>query len=393
MNIKYIDNDINKGIKYDYKLIRKEFEKLKVPKEYHTPLKYNLNNSTYYVEMSERSVGKTTNWLLWGMCQNKLYGTVIQYIRQVDSMITPKFLKQLFETIVINGYIEKLTDGEYNNVQLKANKWRYIHVTPEGEIDRTSSKHFMYNLCINYSEVYKSTYNEPLGDLVIFDEFISKNYLPDEFVYFLDVLKTIQRERQNIKVVMLANTLDIYNQYLHELCIFDTVQTMNIGQTTTLTTDLGTTINISLIEPNYNLRNKKKISNNLYYGFKNSKLNSIRGGGWNFTEAQHIPRIDYKSILRNVYIKHNNKLLSLEVVQNAIGICVYVHWSYYTYDDSIIFTLEDMKDRRYIFGLGHNQKVSKIIWTLYKKNMFFYSSNDCQNFLENYIKCCINSKK
>ena len=72
MKVKYIDNDINKGIKYDYKLIRKEFEKLKVPKEYHTPLKYNLNNSTYYVEMSERSVGKTTNWLLWGMCQNKL---------------------------------------------------------------------------------------------------------------------------------------------------------------------------------------------------------------------------------------------------------------------------------------------------------------------------------
>lgn len=393
MKIKYIDDDINNGIKYDYKLIKKEFNKLGVPKEYHTPIKYNFNDSNYFVELSERSVGKTTNWLLWGMCQNKLYGTVIQYIRQVDNMITPKYLKQLFETIVLNGYIEKLTNGEFNNVQLKANKWRYIHVNEDGNIDKISNKHFMYNLCINYSEVYKSTYNEPLGDLVIFDEFISKTYLPDEFIYFLDVVKTIQRERRNLKIVMLANTLDIYNQYLHELCIFDTVQSMSIGQHTTLTTNGGTTISISLIQPNYELRNKKNVSNNLYYGFSNSKLNSIRGGGWNFTKAQHIPRIDYDCILHNVYILHNSKLLNLELVKNKLGFCVYVHWAFYTYDDSIIYTLDEMKDRRYIYALGLNEKISKIIWKLYKQNMFFYSTNDCQNFLENYIKCCNNSKK
>lgn len=393
MKIKYIDNDISNGIKYDYKLIKKEFNKLNVPKEFHTPINYNFNDSNYFVELSERSVGKTTNWLLWGMCQNKLYGTVIQYIRQTDDMITPKYLKQLFETIILNGYIEKLTNGEFNNVQLKANKWRYIHVDEDGKIDKIANKHFMYNLCINFSEVYKSTYNEPLGDLVIFDEFISKTYLPDEFIYFLDVVKTIQRERRNLKIVMLANTLDIYNQYLHELCIFDNVQSMHVGQHTTLTTTGGTTISISIIQPNYALRNKKNISNNLYYGFTNSKLNSIRGGGWNFKKAQHIPRIDYNSILRNVYVLHNNKLLNLELVKNKLGYCVYVHWSYYTYDDSIIYTLDEMNDRRYIYSLGLNEKISKIIWKLYKQNMFFYSSNDCQNFLENYIKCCKNSKK
>ena len=124
MKIKYIDNDINKGIKYDYKFLLKEYNKLGIPKEYHTPARYNFNNSNYFVELSERSVGKTTNWLLFGMVMNKYYGTVIQYIRQTSDMITPKYLKQLFETIILNGYIEKITDGEFNNVQLKANKWR-----------------------------------------------------------------------------------------------------------------------------------------------------------------------------------------------------------------------------------------------------------------------------
>ena len=145
MKIKYIDNDINKGIKYDYKFLLKEYNKLGIPKEYHTPASYNFNNSNYFVELSERSVGKTTNWLLFGMIMNKHYGTVIQYIRQTSDMITPKYLKQLFETIILNGYIEKITDGEFNNVQLKANKWRYIHVNADGNIDKICDKHFMYN--------------------------------------------------------------------------------------------------------------------------------------------------------------------------------------------------------------------------------------------------------
>ena len=393
MKIKYIDNDINKGIKYDYKFLLKEYNKLGIPKEYHTPASYNFNNSNYFVELSERSVGKTTNWLLFGMIMNKYYGTVIQYIRQTSDMITPKYLKQLFETIILNGYIEKITDGEFNNVQLKANKWRYIHVDENGVIDKICDKHFMYNLCINYSEVYKSTYNEPLGDLIILDEFISKVYLPDEFIYFLDVVKTIQRERQSIKIVMLANTLDIYNQYLHELCIFDTVQSMQVGQSVSLTTEGGTSITISIIQPNYKLREKKKKSNNLYYGFNNTKLNSIRGGGWNYAQAQHIPRYEYDTILHNVYILHNNKLINLEFVKNKLGLCIYVHWSFYTYDDSIIYTLDDMTDHRYIYALGNNERISKLILKLYKENRFFYSSNDCKNFLENYFKCCKNILK
>ena len=81
-NLQYIDNDLNKGLKYNFKKIFKEFKKLNVPGDVHTPLETNLARNKYIVEMSERSVGKTTNWLLLGLCMFKLYGTQIQYIRQ-----------------------------------------------------------------------------------------------------------------------------------------------------------------------------------------------------------------------------------------------------------------------------------------------------------------------
>ena len=125
----------------------------------------------------------------------------------------------------------------------------------------------MQNLCINKQEMYKSTFNNPKADLIIFDEFISKSYLPNEFTEFMQLVKTIQRERESVKIVCLANTIDIYNQYLHEFCIFDEIQKMNVGDEKEVTTEYGTNIHIALISPNQNLSAKKKKSNFLYYGY------------------------------------------------------------------------------------------------------------------------------
>ena len=89
---------------------------------------------------------------------------------------------------------------------------------------------------------------------------------------------------------MLANTLDIHSQYFHELEIFDTLQQMELGDYKQVITDLGTKIYIKLLSPDKVLKTNKSISNRLYYGFKNTKLNAITGRGCNIEVAQHIPK-------------------------------------------------------------------------------------------------------
>ena len=75
-NIKYFDNDMQHGINYDWALIKKEFDKLGIPENVVNPfLTHKLECGKWVVDMSERSIGKTTNWLLLGMVMNKLYGT------------------------------------------------------------------------------------------------------------------------------------------------------------------------------------------------------------------------------------------------------------------------------------------------------------------------------
>ena len=191
MKKEFIDGKRNNGIIYDYSAIRKEFRKLKIPTEYYNPSKSPFDKCKWFINLSDRSTGKTTNWLLFGMTMNKLYGTVIQYVRQTNDMITPRNSKNLFDTILDNNYVSKLTEGKYNTIVYKAKRWYYAKSDENGEIVEQKNTHFMCMLSIDNAENYKSSYNAPYGDLIIFDEFIGKYYYRNEFVRFNDLLKTI----------------------------------------------------------------------------------------------------------------------------------------------------------------------------------------------------------
>ena len=126
MKKEYIDGKETNGLKYDFTLIRKEVKKLKIPQEFYNPIKCPFEKCKWFVNLSDRSTGKTTNWILLGMIMNKLYGTTIQYIRQTNDMITPRNSKNLFDTILSCGYVEKITEGEYNTIVYKVTS-KYIN--------------------------------------------------------------------------------------------------------------------------------------------------------------------------------------------------------------------------------------------------------------------------
>lgn len=382
--MKYIDDDIQNGILIDWKTVLKEYNKLGIPKDVYTPINLPFNDAKYFVECSERSIGKTTNWILLGMILNKLYGITIEYIRQTIDMIMPRNLK-LFKTIIEYNYIEKITDGKYNNVKYFSRKFYYINTVTGDE----STEEFMNCLSIDNNMDYKSSYNAPRGDLIIFDEFISKYYRVNEFIDFEDLIKTIIRERKSPIIVMLSNTIDKHNIYFKELEIYDYIQQMRGGEKKLVTTEMGTRININLIT---NVRNSKKKSlhNKLFFGFKNELLNSIRGGEWATDSYPHIPKNkNVDIILKNYYINFNDKLINIELVnEENLGLCCFLHLATNTYSDSIIFTHKkeiNAINERYLFGYS---KTDILIWKLYSKNKFYYSDNMVGEIVNSYIKLC-----
>ena len=113
--LKYIDNEPNNGIKYDWKKIMATYRKLGIPPEYDYSeiVPFENDKLKWYNLNSERSVGKTTNLLLVGMVMNRLYGTQIQLVR--NHITKASYYNELFNTIVnykYGQYILALTDGK-----------------------------------------------------------------------------------------------------------------------------------------------------------------------------------------------------------------------------------------------------------------------------------------
>lgn len=390
--IKYINDDKQYGIVYDWHLIFKAYRALKCPKDVYNPTTAPISKAKIFVELSERNVGKTTNWLLIGMIMNIMYGTIIQYVRQREEMIMPKSMSDLFDTILKFDYVSKVTGGEYDSVFYKSRRYYYAKTDESGKVIDISPEPFMFCCCVEKADMLKSSHNAPTGDLIIYDEFIGKYYYQNEFVHFCDLVKTIIRGRRSPIVVMLANTINPNSTYFNELEIFDRLQRMKTGENDIVTTAKGTNIYIEIIGTTTEKKRKNNIINQLFFGFKNPLLASITGeDSWAIDNYQHIPEViegeeEPEVITHSLYILHSNKLVRLDVVKHdSLGICIYTHWATRTYEDSYIMTVEFRFDKRYHNRLG-NRKIESFLMKCFSENRFYYASNDIGAFVENYVQ-------
>ena len=351
-----------------------------------------LGECGYYIVLSDRSRGKTTNALLLGMVMNKLDGSKIEYVRQRREQIMPKFILSLFSTIIQYGYVEKITNGEYNTIRNKSRRGYYAHVNENGEMDKIAAEPFIHFAGIDECMDLKSTYNSPDSNIIIFDEFISKIYYRDECIDFLDMVSTYFRMRTNGIIMLLANTIDKNSPYFDELSLRDTIDKMHMGENEIVTTSLGTKIYLEILGTVAN--SQKRLVNKWFFGFKNPKLASITGTeSWALPEFQHIPKNSKTEIIRRgIFIYHAGKYVALDIVLNdKIGYCVYAHPATIIHEDSIIYTSGNIFDVRFKYRFGDMtvDKLSKLIWgKMYNRNLFFFSDNSTGALVESYVSLC-----
>lgn len=386
MTHQYYENNPRYGIIYDWALIKKEFLKLGIPKDVYNPYKFHkVVSGKYIMDISERDTGKTTNWMLLAMTINKIYGSEIIYIRERMEMITPANSRELFKTILAFHYVEKLTDGQYNSIRYNSRRWFYWN-TETGE---EALEPFMmgWGLDENYNK--KSSAQLPDSDIIIFDEFISPYNYMDEIVTFSDSLKTIIRERESPLIVMLANTTELHSHWFKEYEIYDYIQELQPGEHREYVSSGGTIIDVGFVgKSEKTMSEHRKKHNAMFFGFKNPKLNAIRGGGWAMKIYQHPYKDkDPESILQNRYIRHNGVLLRLELMYSEEHhYYIVVHRAYEIQDDSIVYCLDTQLESfqyKYKWGTG---KIDKKIWQLYEQNKWTYVSNMEGSLVDDYIK-------
>lgn len=390
MKIKYYDNKESHGTLIDWNEVRKAYKKLNTPKDYYNPCTLPLETCPYSDILSERSIGKTTNLLLFGMCANKLYGTVIQYIRQSEEMTAPSVARELLDTILnYDGgrYVRQLTDDKYNSIYVHWRRAYYCLRDDEGKVIDQSEDPFLVMLSIDRNLSYKSSYNAPKGDFIIYDEFIGKPASETEFVNFMDLLKTIIRQRKTPRVILSANTINLNHSYFREQEISKEVRKLKIGDSEIFTTERGTRIYVEIFGAKQT--QIKRDINKMFFGFKNPRLSSITGTDavWSFDCYPHIVVNEKdKYVTRRLRIKHCDMLLQADIMETEDrGIIANIHPATTTYSDSIVLTNGEVWARNELFGVGKGQ-LCELFWRLYRANKVYYDSNETGALLAEYVR-------
>ena len=164
--------------------------------------------------LAKRSNGKIYAVLKYGIEQYFKTGGQIAIIRRWKEDITGKRASDMFSALNYNGEVKKASAGEYEGITYYAGKFYVCTYDKNGKPIYNDSDCIGYVFALSDTEHNKSI-SYPRITTILFDEFLTKfTYLQDEFVLFMNTLSTIIRQRTNVKIFMLGNTVNKYCPYL-----------------------------------------------------------------------------------------------------------------------------------------------------------------------------------
>lgn len=360
---------------------------------------YNLQpilaeHAHYNIIFGERSNGKTYSVLLYIIrlyAKKKYQGALL---RRMQEDFVGKRGASLFNPLVENGEIAKYTDGEFDNVYYYASRWylcKYVE-NEKGQMERiTDTKPFMYGFAISQMEHEKGN-GYPEVKTIVFDEFITRmGYLRDEFVLFMNTLSTIIRNRDDVKIFMLGNTVNKYCPYFDEMGLRH-IKEMRQGEIDlySLKHSSGKILKVAV---EYCKPFEKGKKSDFYFAFDNQKLEMITRGVWEIDIYPHCPyRYVPNDVLFTYFIDFDNNLLQCEIVQI----------------DDIRFTFIHRKttplknpDLDLIYSPKYDPRpnwrrkitkpmlpIEKRITEFYASDKVFYQDNEVGEVVRNYLIWC-----
>lgn len=355
---------------------------------------YNLKNilkknAVYNVIFGERSNGKTYTTLKHGLEQYFKDGSQLAYIRRWKEDITGKRGQAVFSALIENNEIEKLSDGKFNGIHYYTGKF-FLCNYDNGKPIYNDNDVVGFLFALTDVEHDKST-SYPKVNTIIFDEFLTnKLYLPDEFVTFMNVVSTIVRRRETVKIFMLGNTINKYCPYFTEMGLTN-IQTMLQGDIDLYNYgESGLTVAVEYCKTD---KSEQRKESKKYFAFNNPKLQMITGGAWELAIYPHLP-MKYKPIdvLLTYYIDFADNIYSCEIIEKDGVTFTYIHEKTTPIKDlenSLIYSLDHNPKPNYNRNiLSPVTKIQKKITWYFNTHNVFYQNNNVGDGISNYLKIC-----
>lgn len=343
-------------------------------------------NAQYNVIFGERSNGKTYAVLLYALKRYAETGEQAAIIRRWQDDFTGKRGATMFDGIVANGEVRRATNGEWTGIYYWGSRWYLCRYENDKRV--IAEKPFAYGFSISSMEHDKST-SYPEITTILFDEFISRGmYLPDEFVLFMNVISTIVRNRTDVRIFMLGNTVNKYCPYFTEMGLKH-VREMSPGNI-----DIYKYGNSELrVAVEYTANTRKGKKSDFYFAFDNPKLAMITGGAWEIDIYPHCP-VKYKpnEILYTFFIIFAGDTLQCEIIAHDALLFIFIHRKTgdIKYPDTdLVFTPEHSPRANYRRKITKPQTtIEKRIAQMFARDKVFYADNDVGEIVRNYLLWC-----
>ena len=342
----------------------------------------------YNMIIGERSNGKTFAALEYGIQQYVSTGKQMAYIRRWKEDYRGKRGENLFSGLVSADRISQLTNGEWTQTRYYSGKWHLARY--DDELDRLifDETPFCYGFSISDQEHDKSS-SFPNITTIVFDEFMTRQYyLQNEFVLFVNVLSTIIRHRCDVKIFMLANTVNKYCPYFKEMGLKHITE-MKQGDIDVYT--YGTSSLRVAVE--YCKPSSQGKASDIYFTFNNPALEMITGGAWEIDIYPHLPR-KYKrtDVVFNFYIIFDDQCLDCEVIDLKDCSFIYIHEKTTPIrDESTALIFSDQYDPRPNFVRNIRKPTTKLhrsISYYFATDRVYYQDNEVGEIVRNYLMYC-----
>lgn len=356
--------------------------------KYYSSDKIDKTGAQYRLIIGERSNGKTY-CILHKILKNYVEkGEQGAYIRRWDEDVRGRRGNAIFSALVSDKWVSKLTKNRYNSIYFYNRSW-FLCKIEDGERSITDTTPFCYAFSLGAMEHDKST-SYPDVTTICFDEFLTRRvYLTDEFVLFMNCISTIVRQRHDVTIYMLANTVNKSSPYFKEMGLSH-IKDMKQG---TIDTYSYGDSKLKVAVEYCSALNKNGKKSDVYFAFDNPKLNMITSGVWEMALYPHCPlKYTQRDIKFTFFIEFEEEMLQCEIVSKDNNRFIYIHRKstpLQNPDKDIIFKPIHDPRPNWIYNMYEPiYPFHKKILLLFKESQVYYQDNEIGEIVRNYLNWC-----
>ena len=367
--------------------------------KYYSMKKLLATGARYLICFGERSNGKTYQALEYALTQYVKHGGQTAILRREIVDFKSKRAGAYWDNLVCNGEgvnrVKELTKNKYDSITYYAGKWFLSFYDEELCKYINAPEPFAYAFALSEMEHEKGN-SYPKITTIIFDEFMTRGsngrgYLQDEFVLFMNTISTIIRQRDNVRIIMCANTISQYCPYFEEMGLKHvrqmkrgTIDVYNYG-------DSGLKVAVEYCD-----RPSAFKPSDVYFAFDNPKLKMITGQGDNIWELDIYPHLKTKYSMKDIqfsyFVVFHETILQADIVIHDNQAFTFIHKKTTPIkkeNQDIVFTTDADQRVNYMGKLTKpTSKAGKKILYFFAANKVFYSTNDIGEIMNHYLQWC-----